>query len=52
MFTELNEELLDLPCHREGLPQRAVREQDLPAPGSYAARGSSSSLTCCKLSWN
>jgi hypothetical protein len=49
MFTELTDELLDLSAHEKGY-RHALYAQTQP-PGSSSCSGSSSSLTCCKLSW-
>ena len=49
MFTELSEELLDLVVHEKGYRHALYAAQG--TPGSSCS-GSSSSLTCCKLSWN
>ncbi len=50
MFTELSEELLDLAVHEKGY-RHAFYANKVPDPGSSSSTGSSSSLTCCKLSW-
>ena len=50
MFTELSDELLDLTVHEKGY--RNALYAQTQTPGSFAAAGSSSSLTCCKLCWN
>ena len=49
MFTELSEELLDLAVHEKGY-RNALYANTEPG-GSSSSTGSSSSLTCCKLSW-
>ena len=49
MFTELSEELLDLAVHEQGYRNALYAKGD-PGGGS-SCTGSSSSLTCCKLSW-
>ena len=49
MFTELSEELLDLAVHEKGY--RHALYAKIGDPGSSSCTGSSSSLTCCKLSW-
>jgi hypothetical protein len=48
MFTELSEELLDLAVSEKGY--RCALYATNPEPGSSCS-GSSSSLTCCQLSW-
>ena len=48
MFTELTEELLDLAVHESGY-RNALYAKTID-PGCSCS-GSSSSLTCCKLSW-
>jgi len=50
MFTELSEELLDLAVSEKGY--RHALYAATTNPGSSSSTGSSSSLTCCKLSWN
>jgi hypothetical protein len=50
MFTELSEELLDLAVHEQGY-RHALYASHGPGAGSSSSTGSSSSLTCCKLSW-
>ena len=49
MFAELSEELLDLTVHERGY-RHALYANNVD-PGCTCS-GSSSSLTCCKLSWN
>jgi hypothetical protein len=48
MFTELTEELMDLAVHEKGYRHALYAMNE---PGSSSSTGSSSSLTCCKLSW-
>jgi hypothetical protein len=50
MFTELSEELLDLSVEEKGY-RHALYASTAPGAGSSCS-GSSSSLTCCKLSWS
>jgi hypothetical protein len=50
MFTELSEELLDLAVHEQGY-RHALYARHIGPGGSSSSTGSSSSLTCCKLSW-
>ena len=49
MFTELKEELLELRVTEKGY-RNALYASNTPG-GSSSSTGSSSSLTCCKLSW-
>ena len=49
MFTDISEELLDLAVHEKGY-RHALYARGVD-PGSSSCTGSSSSLTCCKLSW-
>jgi hypothetical protein len=51
MFTELKEELLELRVTEKGY-RHALYAAKPPGAGSSSSTGSSSSLTCCKLSWN
>jgi hypothetical protein len=51
MFTELKQELLDLRVTEKGY-RNAPYARSHPGAGSSSSTGSSSSLTCCKLSWN
>ena len=50
MFTELSEELLDLTVHEKGYRHALYAKSGDPGSSS-SSTGSSSSLTCCKLSW-
>jgi hypothetical protein len=50
MFTELKEELLELRVTEKGY--RNALYANNHAGGCSSSTGSSSSLTCCKLSWN
>ena len=50
MFTELSEELLDLAVQEKGY-RNALYAKTIAPGGSSSCTGSSSSLTCCKLSW-
>ncbi len=49
MFAELTDELLDLTVRETGY--RNALYARTGEPGSSSCTGSSSSLTCCKLSW-
>ena len=49
MFTELSEELLDLAVREQGY-RNALYARNIDPGGSSCCTGSSSSLTCCKLS--
>ncbi len=49
MFTELTDELLDLTVEEKGY--RHALYANNAESGSSSCSGSSSSLTCCKLSW-
>ena len=53
MFTELKEELVDLRVTEKGY-RGALYASQAPGgcSGSSSSTGSSSSLTCCKLSWS
>jgi hypothetical protein len=51
MFTELEEELLELRVTEKGYRNALYAAHD-PGGGSSSSTGSSSSLTCCKLCWN
>ena len=49
MFTDLTEELLDLSVRESGYRNALYAQTQNPG---CSCSGSSSSLTCCKLSWN
>jgi len=49
MFTELTDELLDLSVHESGYRNALYAQTQNPG---CSCSGSSSSLTCCKLSWS
>jgi hypothetical protein len=51
VFTQLTEELLDLAVHEKGYRHALYANNVNPGSGGSSC-GSSSSLTCCKLSWN
>ena len=51
MFTELKKELLDLRVTEKGYRGALYANQAPGGSGSSSSTGSSS-LTCCKLSWN
>jgi hypothetical protein len=52
VFTELSEELFDLAVHEKGYRHALYANNVNPGSGGGSCSGSSSSLTCCKLSWN
>ena len=52
MFSELKEELLDLRVTEKGYRNALYASTAPGGSGSSSSTGSSSSLTCCKLSWN
>jgi hypothetical protein len=52
MFTELEEELLELRVTEKGYRNALYASHEPGGGGSSSSTGSSSSLTCCKLSWN
>jgi hypothetical protein len=51
MFTELKQELLDLRVTEKGYRNALYASTPSGGSGSSSSTGSSS-LTCCKLSWN